>query len=69
MKRVYLVDPLECPRCGKPMKIIAFIQKRKEIEKIAKHLGYPAWRAPPEIFPYGGEPYVDSGPEFNQTLE
>ena len=32
------VDPLTCPRCGSPMKIIAIIMNSEEIRKILKHL-------------------------------
>jgi hypothetical protein len=28
-KRVYEVDPLECPECGGEMKIINFIERRQ----------------------------------------
>ncbi len=51
------------------MRIIAFLQKQSEIEKIAGHLGYTIWKAPPEILPFAGERFVDSSPEFNQTLQ
>ena len=37
--QVYEVDPLKCPRCGKRMKLIAFIQDRHEVVRILKHLG------------------------------
>jgi len=37
--QVYEVDPLQCPLCGKQMKIIAFIQDRQEVVRILKHLG------------------------------
>ena len=51
IKRVYLVDPLICSRCGGEMKIVAFILDTKEINKITKHLGLPEYRAPPPIAP------------------
>ena len=47
IKLIYEVDPLECPRCGSQMKIIAFLQQPREIEKIADNLGYPKYRSPP----------------------
>ena len=47
IKLIYEVDPLECPRCHSPMKIIAFLQQPSEIQKIADNLGYPKYRAPP----------------------
>ncbi len=51
IKRVYEVDPLQCPKCGGEMKVIAFIEPRAPersdgradvIEKILKHCGL--WR-------------------------
>ncbi len=56
IKRVYEVDPLACPKCGGPMKVIAFIEPPQGalIEKILRHCGL--WqpstpRPPPEDFP------------------
>jgi len=52
IKRVYEIDPLECPNCGGQMKVIAFIEPPQAdvIEKILRHCGL--WnpsspRAPP----------------------
>ncbi len=41
IKRVYEVDPLACPRCSGPMKVIAFIEppQQEVIEKILRHCG------------------------------
>ena len=39
IKQVYEVDPLVCPRCTGPMRIIAFIEQPEVIEKILTHLG------------------------------
>jgi hypothetical protein len=41
IKRVYEVDPLECPECGGRMKIIGFIERRQHevIERILRHCG------------------------------
>jgi Putative transposase len=46
MKRVFLVDVLECERCGGPMKMLAAIQCPELAEKILTSLGLPS-RAPP----------------------
>jgi hypothetical protein len=52
IKKVWEVDPLECPHCGGEMKIIALIDEAAVIEKILRHLGlwvgYGASRAPPQ---------------------
>lgn len=37
--KVYLDDPLTCPKCKGQMKIIAFIKEDKVITKILRHLG------------------------------
>ena len=59
IKRVYEIDPLECPKCGGQMKVVAFIEPRAPergdgradvIEKILRHCGLwrsSAPRAPP----------------------
>jgi len=41
LARIYECLPLMCRRCGKPMKIIAFILDPPVIERILKHLGEP----------------------------
>jgi len=49
IRRIYEVDPLVCPRCGKAMRIIAFITEPKLIGKILRHLETNAaeGRSPP----------------------
>ena len=37
--KVYEVDPLECPRCKGPMRVIALIDDKTVIRKILSHLG------------------------------
>jgi hypothetical protein len=49
MKRVFELDPLECPKCGSTMKIKAFIQEQSEIKRLCDNLGEVSWRAPPPI--------------------
>ena len=41
IKRVYEVDPLECPQCGGTMKIVSFIERSQGdvIERILRHCG------------------------------
>jgi hypothetical protein len=45
IKHVYEVDPLVCPRCTGPMRLIACIEQPEVIEKILTHLGL--WPARP----------------------
>lgn len=49
MKRTFEVDPLQCPKCGSPMKIKAFITNPDEVERISTHLGVNQSPAPPPL--------------------
>jgi hypothetical protein len=49
IKKIYEIDPLECPRCKGQMRIIAFLQDPVETKKIMESLGLPQFRAPPPI--------------------
>ncbi len=57
IKKIWEVDPLECPHCQVEMKIISFITDRQVVRKILKHLQLwhegparsPPARAGPEI--------------------
>ncbi len=42
--RVWHVDPLRCPVCQNPMRVIAVIDDPRVVEKILRHLG--AWHDP-----------------------
>lgn len=42
IKKVWEVDPLECPRCGAEMKIVSFITQAAVIRRILQHLNL--WR-------------------------
>jgi len=48
-KRVYEINPLECPKCRGEMRIIAFLTNEREIAKIGTSLGIPKATAPPPI--------------------
>ena len=49
IRKIYEVDPLLCTSCGGQMRIIAFIQEPKVIDKIIRHLRltFHAKRTPP----------------------
>jgi hypothetical protein len=49
IKKVYEADPLVCPRCSGPLKIISLIGDAPVIEKILRHLKLwdPPQRPPP----------------------
>lgn len=67
MKKVFDIDPLECPKCGEQMKIVAFLHNRRAIEKIATNLGYATWRAPPDFALR--RMHIDSSSEYSQITE
>ena len=45
IRKVYEVDPLTCPECGAPMRMIALIEDPAVIERILAWLGL--WDPPP----------------------
>ncbi len=49
IKRIYEIDPLECPKCKAQMHIIAFIQDKHSIKDIMKAQGIPDFQAPAPI--------------------
>jgi hypothetical protein len=49
MRRVFVVDVLECPRCHGPMKILAAIHPPDTTGAILERLGLPA--RPPPVLP------------------
>ena len=61
--RIYECLPLLCPRCGEPMRIIAFVQDPPVVEKILTHIGEPV--SPPAILPARSPPQGEFG--FDQA--
>jgi hypothetical protein len=55
IRKVYEADPLECPKCKGPMRIIALIDDPGVIRRILEHLGRwapaPSERGPPRQAP------------------
>ncbi len=51
IRKVYEIDPLICPKCTGQMRIIAFIEDHKVIDKIIRHLKltFHAERPPPQV--------------------
>jgi hypothetical protein len=47
--KVYEVDPLECPKCKGPMRVIALIDDKAVIRKILSHLGLWAPQQAPRM--------------------
>jgi len=42
IRKVYEADPLECPKCKGPMRVIALIEDPGIIRRILEHLGQRA---------------------------
>ena len=49
IKRIYEINPLECPRCQGTMRIIAFVQDIREVKKIMASLGLQDFKPPPPL--------------------
>jgi hypothetical protein len=62
--KVYEIDPLECPRCKGPMRVIALIDDAAVIRKILSHLGLWAPQPAPRtlIGPSAHDPPGQSKP-------
>jgi len=76
IKKIWEVDPLECPKCGCEMKIISFISKSQKevIRQILEHLGIweeeirpPPTRPPPEKV-ITHEPFDDGWPNYDESF-
>jgi len=75
--RMFECLPLRCPRCGEPMRFIAFVLDRKVIERILDHIGEPT--DPTAILPARSPPQgeldfaraapADLLPEVDQTVD
>ncbi len=75
--QVWHSDPLRCPVCQNPMRVIAIVDDRRAVEKILRHLGL--WcggsrlrtgRSPPADGPWSRVPYgdVDPMPDYENVL-
>ena len=52
IKKIYEVDPLICPECSGPMRVVSFIEEEAVIRKILEHLKLweePEPRPPPAV--------------------
>ena len=65
IKKIYEVDPLECPRCKEQMRIVAFLQDTVEIKKIMDSQGIPDYTAPPPL----AKEYVQPEPDYIPDYE
>ena len=71
IQKIYDVDPLVCPKCSEPMKIISIIEDDKIIAKILRHLGLWETRShdppAPKAFPDSELIYDDSYSQLPHT--
>jgi hypothetical protein len=75
LARIYECLPLRCPKCGEPMRIIAFVLDAPTIERILDHIGEPTHpppvlpaRSPPQLaFGFDQAPATTDWPEMDQT--
>ena len=65
IKRIYEINPLECPKCKSEMKIVAFIHDAREISKISKVLGIQDYRAPPPLPCHQDNIALDEIPDYD----
>jgi hypothetical protein len=65
--KVWHTDPLICPNCQKPMRMIAVIDQRAVVEKILRHLGL--WNGTPLLAPARAPPDADAGPWTREPCE
>jgi hypothetical protein len=72
---VWHVDPLRCPVCQNPMRVLAVIDDPRVVEKILRHLGACHTPPPRPPAPNGSGPYtyepcedVDRMPDYENML-
>jgi hypothetical protein len=66
IKKVYEADPLVCPRCSGPLKIISLIGDGAVIDKILRHL--KLWDRPERPPPRPAEPSIEYDEEIAGVL-
>jgi hypothetical protein len=63
LERVFGADVTTCPRCGDPLRVLAFLTEPDVTARILDHLGLPA--AVPPIAPARAPPADDPEPELS----
>jgi hypothetical protein len=69
LSKVYQVDPLQCRKCGGPLRIMAYVTNGLSIRKILDYLGLspPEEKPPPEVAEVVRVPVDDEGREIGIT--
>ena len=64
IQKIYEVDPLVCPKCSGPMRVVAFIEDPDVIRKILKHLDL--WDVKRKPRPCAHAPPIDGFPIYEE---
>ena len=67
LARLFETFPLECPRCGGEMRLLAFVTEGATIQRILTHIGEPTQA--PVAKPARGPPAWDLEPEPGMDWE
>jgi hypothetical protein len=65
--QVWHTDPLICPKCQHPLRVIAVIDQRAVIEKILRHLGL--WSGTPPLAPARSPPVAGARPWTRELFD
>jgi hypothetical protein len=65
LKRVFLVDVLECPKCKGRMKILAAVTEPASVRRVLKSMGLPG--EAPRLLPARSPPQTELGDDRVQS--
>ena len=65
--QVWHTDPLICPKCQHPLRVMAVIDQRAVIETILRHLGL--WSGTPPLALARSPPAADAGPWTREPFD
>ena len=65
--QVWHTDPLICPKCQHPMRVLVIIDQREVVEKILRHLGL--WSGGPTLAPARAPPDTDAEPWTREPFD
>ena len=68
IKKIFEIDPLQCPVCKTEMRIIAFITDYQEVRKIFKYIGKETIRPPPLLYDEAPEVTYEPATYFASTM-
>ena len=69
IQKVYHADPLLCPKCSEPMRIISFIEDSETIKKILVHLSlWETRNHDPPPRKVNMQKYISDLPEIKETV-